>query len=247
MMILYGGYLILALDSLPGSSHPLLPSSCVIINHVPVILDSLELYNHYLTIKIIIYLLNIFPHLQQGQPSRSSSSQSEGSGRIENSFPLETWAQGSDLNPEPESLRAAFPHFPGVKPLQAEAKNDGPNDEASQTKGIIAPNVETIKVPNGGYTSGQSRVTPRRRHGPAPEPMTTALKQDNQVANSRFLTNERTPSLSAILPPLNPSTQIPQAHISQYPEETPVENLSLEVGCYIDPRTLRSKFITIFE
>ncbi|KAJ9084077.1 hypothetical protein DSO57_1028046 [Entomophthora muscae] len=38
-------------------------SSCVIINHVSVILDSHELYNHYLTIKTIIHLLNIFPHV----------------------------------------------------------------------------------------------------------------------------------------------------------------------------------------
>ncbi|KAJ9054133.1 hypothetical protein DSO57_1017791 [Entomophthora muscae] len=61
MMILYDEYLNLVLDSLSGSSHPLLPSSCVITNLFPVILDSHELYNHYLSIKIIIYLLNIFP------------------------------------------------------------------------------------------------------------------------------------------------------------------------------------------
>ncbi|KAJ9081982.1 hypothetical protein DSO57_1008939 [Entomophthora muscae] len=60
-MTLYSRYLVLALNSLPGSSHPLLLSSYVITNPVPVILDSHELYNHYLTIKIIIYLLNIFP------------------------------------------------------------------------------------------------------------------------------------------------------------------------------------------
>ncbi|KAJ9063898.1 hypothetical protein DSO57_1036191 [Entomophthora muscae] len=78
--------------------------------------------------------------------------------RIVNSFPLETWAQGQDLNPDPESLWATGPknwgaaclRFPGVGPLQAEAKNDGPNNEASQTKGIIAPNKGSIKEPNGG-------------------------------------------------------------------------------------------------
>ncbi|KAJ9051882.1 hypothetical protein DSO57_1000542 [Entomophthora muscae] len=49
----------------------------------------------------------------------------------------------TDFNPDPEFLQAAVPkdqeaacpYFPGVKPLQAEAKNNGLNDEASQTKG----------------------------------------------------------------------------------------------------------------
>ncbi|KAJ9050746.1 hypothetical protein DSO57_1011645 [Entomophthora muscae] len=44
-MILHGGYLVLALDSLSGLSHPPSSSSCVITNHV----------------HIIIHLLNIFP------------------------------------------------------------------------------------------------------------------------------------------------------------------------------------------
>ncbi|KAJ9050610.1 hypothetical protein DSO57_1013025 [Entomophthora muscae] len=51
-MILYGVCLVLVLDSLSGSSYPLLSSSRVITNYVPVILDSHELYNHYLTIKL---------------------------------------------------------------------------------------------------------------------------------------------------------------------------------------------------
>ncbi|KAJ9081361.1 hypothetical protein DSO57_1015441, partial [Entomophthora muscae] len=79
-------------------------------------------------------------------------------GRIYNSFTLETQAQRQDSNPDPESPRAArpedqgtaCPRFPGVKPLQAETKNDVSNGEASQTKGIITPNGGVIKVPNEG-------------------------------------------------------------------------------------------------
>ncbi|KAJ9052702.1 hypothetical protein DSO57_1031651 [Entomophthora muscae] len=49
--------------------------------------------------------------------------------RIDNSLPLETWAQGQDLNPEPEFLQAAgpmdrepvCPHFSEIEPPQAEA------------------------------------------------------------------------------------------------------------------------------
>ncbi|KAJ9083124.1 hypothetical protein DSO57_1037878 [Entomophthora muscae] len=78
--------------------------------------------------------------------------------RIDNSLTLETWAKGQDLNPEPKypqaagpgNQEAACPCFPGVKPQQAEANNDGPNGEASQTNGIIAPNGGVIKAPNGG-------------------------------------------------------------------------------------------------
>ncbi|KAJ9086313.1 hypothetical protein DSO57_1005303 [Entomophthora muscae] len=51
--------------------------------------------------------------------------------------------------------------------------------------------------------------SPEEDTGLQHDPMTTTLEQDNQVANLRFLTNERTPGPSAILPPLNPSTQIP--------------------------------------
>ncbi|KAJ9076643.1 hypothetical protein DSO57_1024191 [Entomophthora muscae] len=83
----------------------------------------------------------------------------EGDGvRIDNSFTLETQAQGQDSNLDPESLRAAGPEnqeatclrFPGVEPPQSEAKNDSPSDEASQTKEIIAPNGGVIKAPNEG-------------------------------------------------------------------------------------------------
>ncbi|KAJ9053361.1 hypothetical protein DSO57_1024877 [Entomophthora muscae] len=60
--------------------------------------------------------------------------------RIDNSFPLETQAQGCDLSPDPESLWAAGPEdqgaaclqFSGVKPLRAEAKNNGPNGKQAK-------------------------------------------------------------------------------------------------------------------
>ncbi|KAJ9081996.1 hypothetical protein DSO57_1008953 [Entomophthora muscae] len=139
--------------------------------------------------------------------------------RIVNYFPLENRAQGWDLNPDPEFLRATGPkdqgatclRFPEVKPLQDEANNDGPNGEASQTKGISAPNGGLIKALNGGnkistisFMSLKSTLVANQETslgegtGPRPNPMTTTLEQDNQVANSRSLTNERIPSLSAI-------------------------------------------------
>ncbi|KAJ9051183.1 hypothetical protein DSO57_1007024 [Entomophthora muscae] len=114
--------------------------------------------------------------------------------------PLETQAQGRDSNPDPESLRAAgpenqgatCPRFTGVKLPQAEAKNDGPNGEVSQTKGINAPNEGTIKAPNGGNkilaisfmslkaTSAVNQESPSEEGtGLRPKPMTTTLEQDN--------------------------------------------------------------------
>ncbi|KAJ9068974.1 hypothetical protein DSO57_1023184 [Entomophthora muscae] len=168
-----------------------------------------------------LWCLTLGPGLYLGNPVR-----------IENSLTLETWAKGQDYTPELKCLQAArpgdqgaaCPRFPRVKPLQAEAKNDGVNGEATQTKGIIAPNGEVIKAPNGGnkipttsFMSLKSTLVasqepfPEEGTGLRPDPMTTTLEQDNQVANSRFLTNERTPGPGAILPPLNLSTQIPQA------------------------------------
>ncbi|KAJ9082225.1 hypothetical protein DSO57_1006334 [Entomophthora muscae] len=156
-----------------------------------------------------------------------------------------------DLNPDPEFLRAAspkyqgaaYPHCPGVKPLQAEAKNDGPNDEASQPKIIIAPNKGIIKVPNRGnkiptISLMSLKITPAANQESPPgegtglqlNPMTATLEQDNQVSNLRFLTNERTPVLGAILLPLNPSTQIPRAHFSQCPDEPPMKNIKFGGG-----------------
>ncbi|KAJ9062528.1 hypothetical protein DSO57_1009873 [Entomophthora muscae] len=155
--------------------------------------------------------------------------------RIYNSFTLESWAEGRDLNPEPKFSRAVRPRdqgaaclcSPGVKPIQSEAKHDGPNGEASQTKGIIVPNGGVIKAPNRGekiptisFMSLKSILvanqepSPEEGTGPQPDPMTTILEQDNQDINSRSLTNKKTPILGAIFLPLNQNTQKPQARLS---------------------------------
>ncbi|KAJ9048351.1 hypothetical protein DSO57_1035846 [Entomophthora muscae] len=154
-------------------------------------------------------------NLKEGFPGK------EGDGvRIDNSYTLETRAQEQESNPGPEYPQAARPgdqgttcqSFSGVKPPQAEAKNDGPNGEASQIKGIIAQNGGLIKAPNGSnkiltisFMSLNSTLVANQEPsleegmGPQPNPMTTTLEQDNQVANLRSLINERTPSLGAIL------------------------------------------------
>ncbi|KAJ9076312.1 hypothetical protein DSO57_1027466 [Entomophthora muscae] len=146
---------------------------------------------------------------------------------IENFLPLETRAQGRDLNPDPEPLQAACLHFPGVNSPQAEVKKDYPKGENSQAKRIITSNGGAIKAPNGGNKISIicfmglkttlvaiQDVSSEESTGPGPNPMTATQEQDNQVANSRSLTNERAPGLGAISLPLNPSTQIPQAHFS---------------------------------
>ncbi|KAJ9056686.1 hypothetical protein DSO57_1030402 [Entomophthora muscae] len=131
--------------------------------------------------------------------------------------PLALWTKGPP----------AFLCFLEFKPLQADTKNAGPNGKASQTKEISAPNGGPIKAPNRrskilaiSFMSLKSTLVANQEPSPEggmslwPDPITTTLEQDNQVANLRFLTNEKTPGLSAILPPLNPSTQISQAHLS---------------------------------
>ncbi|KAJ9060997.1 hypothetical protein DSO57_1024979 [Entomophthora muscae] len=169
--------------------------------------------------------------------------------RIDNFLPPETWAQGWGSNPDPELLRATCPHFPGVKPPRAEAKNDCLKGEASQTKGSIAPNRGVIKVPNGGNKIpticfmdlktalvANQDVSPEESMGPGPDPMTATQEQENQVANLIFMTSERTPGPGAISLPLNSSTQTTWPHISQCPNEPPWKIVSVEVGCYIDQR-----------
>ncbi|KAJ9059465.1 hypothetical protein DSO57_1002042 [Entomophthora muscae] len=154
--------------------------------------------------------------------------------RIVNYFPLENQAQGWDLNPDPEFMRATgpkdqgatCPRFPEVKLLQDKANNDGLNSEAKQNKGINAPNGGVIK----STLVANQEPSLEEGIGPQPNPMTTTIEQDNQVANSRSLTNERTPTLSAILPPLNPSTQIPWVHFFQFPDEPLMENIKFGSG-----------------
>ncbi|KAJ9064602.1 hypothetical protein DSO57_1028845 [Entomophthora muscae] len=155
----------------------------------------------------------------------------EGDGvRIDNSSSLETWAREQGSNPEPGFLWAAGPvdrrtthlRFSRIEPPLADTKNVDPCSKKSQTKEIIAPNEGLITAPNGDTDletiSIDSKSTPatnqeptqERGMGPQPGPMTLTPEQDNQAAKLRFLTNERTPGPGAILPPLNPSTQLPQ-------------------------------------
>ncbi|KAJ9057722.1 hypothetical protein DSO57_1039261 [Entomophthora muscae] len=188
--------------------------------------------------------------------------------RIDSSSALETQAWEQELNPEPRppwaagpvDQRTAYPCFAEVKPLQAETKNVGSCSETGQTKEIIAPNGRLITAPNRGTEAAtinfmnfkstpvaNQEPSPERGTGLQPNPMTPTLKQVNQVANLIFLNNERTPGTSAILLPLDPSTQFPWACLSQCPDDPPWKIFSLEVGCYIDQRTLCTKLIAVFE
>ncbi|KAJ9076652.1 hypothetical protein DSO57_1024085 [Entomophthora muscae] len=156
--------------------------------------------------------------------------------RIDNSFLLKTQAQEWDLNPDPKSPQTACLHFLEVEPLQAEAKNDGPD-------GISAPNGGVIKAPNGGNETltisfmslsstlmANQEPSPEEDTGLLPEPTTTTLDLDNQVANLRSLDNERTSGPGAILPPLNQSTQNPWVCLSQCPDEPNKKNIKFGSG-----------------
>ncbi|KAJ9074041.1 hypothetical protein DSO57_1010130 [Entomophthora muscae] len=65
--------------------------------------------------------------------------------KIVNSSPLEPQAQEQESNPEPESPQAAgprdhgtaCPHFSGIEPLRADAKDDGPCSETDQAKKLF--------------------------------------------------------------------------------------------------------------
>ncbi|KAJ9089411.1 hypothetical protein DSO57_1013350 [Entomophthora muscae] len=158
---------------------------------------------------------------------------------IDNSFPLEAQAQGRDSNPDPEFLQATSPKDQGATCLRF----------LGLSSRIIAPNKGTINIPNGGNKIStisfmSLKATPVANQdsppgegtGLQPNPMTTALKQDNQLVNSRSLTSERAPSLGAIFLPLNPSTQIPQDHFSQFLDESPMENVKFEGGVLYRPK-----------
>ncbi|KAJ9089579.1 hypothetical protein DSO57_1011418 [Entomophthora muscae] len=177
--------------------------------------------------------------------------------RIDNSSPLEPQTQERELNPEPGSPWAAGPmdcgttclHLSGIEPLKTDAENDGPCSETDQAEEINAPSEMLITAPNGGtkattisfmslkYTPATNQEpTQERGTGPQPGPMTTMLEQDNQVAKLRFLTNERTPGPSAILLPLDPSTQFPRPCLSQCPDEPPMENVKFGGGVLYRPK-----------
>ncbi|KAJ9080085.1 hypothetical protein DSO57_1028840 [Entomophthora muscae] len=164
--------------------------------------------------------------------------------RIDNSFSLETWAQEQESNPDPEFLwaarpmdrRTACPRFSGIKPPQANTellthavKRDKPKKSLHQMEEESQLLMESTPATN-------QEPTLERGTGPQPGPMTTTLKQDNQVAKLRFLTNKRTPGPSAILLPLDPSTQFPQPCPSQHPDEPSMENFKFGGGVLYRPK-----------
>ncbi|KAJ9071790.1 hypothetical protein DSO57_1033549 [Entomophthora muscae] len=176
---------------------------------------------------------------------------------IENSFPLETQAQEQDSNPNPGypwatgpvDCSAACLCFFGIKPLQAEAPAKPQSQNTSTSSTMVAPEEEPLKFPNGGRDDAyvnfmilkSSQVTNQeptqeRGTGPRPDPMTTTLEQDNQVAELGATTNERTPRPSAILLPLDPSTQFPQPSFPQCPDESPMENFKFGGGVLYRPK-----------
>ncbi|KAJ9076672.1 hypothetical protein DSO57_1023873 [Entomophthora muscae] len=177
--------------------------------------------------------------------------------RIDNSSSLETQAWERESNPNPGSPQAARPVYRrtaclcilGINPPQADTENVSPCNETGQTKEIIAPNGILITAPNGGTEAAtisfmnlmstpvaNQEPSQERGTGLRPSPMITALKQDNQVAKMRLLTNERTPGPSAILLPLDPSIQSHQACLSQCPDEPPMENIKFGGGVLYRPK-----------
>ncbi|KAJ9069054.1 hypothetical protein DSO57_1022329 [Entomophthora muscae] len=134
--------------------------------------------------------------------------------KIDNSLPLETWAQGRDSNPEPTFLRAAgpmdqgptHPRFFGIKPLQAEAPAKSQSQNTCTSSTMVVPKEEPLELPNGSrddasvnfmslksFQVTNQTLLPKINPGFGPNPMTIAQNQENQVINLDFLTNERTP------------------------------------------------------
>ncbi|KAJ9060031.1 hypothetical protein DSO57_1035189 [Entomophthora muscae] len=126
--------------------------------------------------------------------------------KIVNSSPLETQAREWDSNPGPGSLWAARPMdrwaahlcFLGIKHLQAKAPVSSQSQNTDTSPTIVAPKEEPIKLPNEGrdgtYVNFRSLKSSQatnqepiqeRGTGPRPSPMTTTLKQDNQVVRTR--------------------------------------------------------------
>ncbi|KAJ9052890.1 hypothetical protein DSO57_1029590 [Entomophthora muscae] len=176
--------------------------------------------------------------------------------KIDNSSPLETQARERDLSPGPGFLRTAGPVdcwaarlcFLGIKPLQAEAPVNSQSQNTDTSPTIVAPKEEPLELTNegrdGAYVCFMSlkssqatnqEPTQERGTGPRPSPMTMTLKQDNQVAKLRFLTNERTPGPSAILLLLDLSTQFPRPSFPQCPDE-PMENVKFGGGVLYRPK-----------
>ncbi|KAJ9056729.1 hypothetical protein DSO57_1029994 [Entomophthora muscae] len=177
--------------------------------------------------------------------------------RIDNSSPLETQAQEQESNPVPGFPRAAGPvdcgtaclYFSGIELPQADTKNDGPCGKTGQTKETIVVNGRLITATNGGTEAAtisfmnlkstsvaNQEMSQERGTGLQPGPMNTTLEQDNQVAKSRSLANERTPRLGAILLHLDPSTLFPWPCFLQCPDEFPMENVKFGGGLLCSPK-----------
>ncbi|KAJ9048737.1 hypothetical protein DSO57_1031765 [Entomophthora muscae] len=135
--------------------------------------------------------------------------------RIDNSLPLEIWAQGQDSNPEPGFLQDADPmdqepirpRFAEVKLPGAEAPAKSQSQNTSTGSTMVVPKEEPLKLSNGGREGASvnfmnlksSWVTnqiqlPKETLGFGPNPVTIAQNQENHVINLDVLANERTPS-----------------------------------------------------
>ncbi|KAJ9074203.1 hypothetical protein DSO57_1008731 [Entomophthora muscae] len=164
-------------------------------------------------------------------------------------FLRNAWERGSNPDPRfpwaagPVDQGTTCPHFSGIKLPQAEAENASSHSKTGQTKEISAPNKQSITAPNEGAEAAtisfinlkstsvvNQELSPGRGTGPRPNLMTTTLEQVNQVANLRFLTNEITPRLSAILLLLDPSTQFSRACLFQCPDVPPKEIIKFGGG-----------------
>ncbi|KAJ9073834.1 hypothetical protein DSO57_1012370 [Entomophthora muscae] len=179
--------------------------------------------------------------------------------RIVNFSSLETRAQEQESNPNsgpldpwatrPVDRSTACLRLSGIKPPQADTKNVSPCSETSQTKEIIALNgrlttahnegtdLETISFMNLKSTPAiYQEPTQERGTGPRPGPMTIALKQDNQVAKLKFLTNERTPGPSGILLPLDQAPSSPCPAFPNFLMNPPIENVKFGGGVLYRPK-----------
>ncbi|KAJ9049391.1 hypothetical protein DSO57_1025126 [Entomophthora muscae] len=160
--------------------------------------------------------------------------------RIDNFPPLELQAQEQESNPEPGFPQAVGPedhktnhlHFSGIKPLQADVEEDNPPRKVDQAKDSTALSEVPITTPNGDdpatiglmglKSSPATNQEPTQGRGTSLQlgPMTSMLKQDNQVAKLGAATNERTPRPSAILLPLDPSPQFPGPALHKCPDDS---------------------------
>ncbi|KAJ9063899.1 hypothetical protein DSO57_1036192 [Entomophthora muscae] len=157
-------------------------------------------------------------------PTRPSLTRAT-SGRTLTHSPAHTWSLDSEHSVH--LLASCRDHFNGVQPLYSPTfpRVFSLNSCLSSHPSVALDGILVDLSPGMGAKLVSLKLLSYMR----PNPMATTLEQDNQVANLRYLTNERTPGSGAILLPLKPSTQISQAHISQCPDEPPMENVNFRV------------------